>query len=167
MHHFLLWSPRCRSVISLLRWHIRALCPRHPASTKPTRRCSSIESRTFPGVNNTTSGQQPWQLQAKATSARRSPWSPQGKVGHPSGRGIKQFKWKVTRQIALGKISPEITCTAVFPLAPSTPPAIDWQLWYWSSRSFVARNAVVNYVVMNRAYPVKWPLGREVEGTNQ
>lgn len=74
----------CVTVLSMLPdMMLRALCPRRPASTRPTQRCSSTVSRTSPVANNTTSGLQPWQLPAVATSAQRSQWSLLGKVGPP------------------------------------------------------------------------------------
>lgn len=71
-------------------WHRMPFCRRRPASMRPTRRCSSTVSRTFPVVNNTTSGLQPWQLRAEATSAQRSQWSLLGKVGPPGGPVVQE-----------------------------------------------------------------------------
>lgn len=146
---------------------------------KPTQRCSSTASRTCPEVNSTTSGPPPWQLQAEATSAQRSRWNLLEKVGPPgqllvdekgnriSVKVMKQAILKDAHEVATW--SPMGRSLLLLPLllALSACSLIDWQPRYWLSSGYVARNAVVNYVVMNRAYPVKWPLGREVAGENQ
>lgn len=155
---------------------LRALCPRLPVSMRPTQRCSSTVSRTLPAVNNTSSGLQLWQLLEEATLAQRSLWSLLGKVGPPGMPVVekkgKEICAKVIRESAL-KHGYELAAwsplhrslsSVSLPLALCTISAIDWQPWYWLSSGCVARNVVVNYVVMNRAYPVKWPLGREIAG---
>lgn len=137
-----------------------ALCPRRPASTRPTRRCSSTASRTSPVGNSTTSGLLPWRRPDGATSAQRSPWSPLGKVGGAcrAAEGVDISKRAVLSSSSL---------LLLLLLSPPAVSVIDWQPLYWLSSGYMARNAVVNYVVMNRAYPVNWPLGREVAGEDQ
>lgn len=116
-----------------------ALCPRRPVSTRPTQRCSSTVSHTLPVVNNTTSGLQPWQLPAAATSAQRSQWSLLGKVGPPGELGVEEkgkgISVKVMRERALKmamKRQHDLQYTNHFnqPLSFSPCPAlsvIDWQ----------------------------------------
>lgn len=89
-------------------------------------------------------------------------------------RWVLQESPRRRRRVKRGcvKVMREISCTPVTFIPPPSPLcllflAIDWQLWYWLSRRYVARNAVVNYVVMNRGYLVKWPPGREEVGRDQ
>lgn len=128
-------EPRCVTVLSqFANVTLRALCPRRPASTKPTRRCSSTVSRTFPVVNNTTSGLRPWQQRAEATSAQRSQWSLLGKVGPPGEPVAEQTGGEVFVEVAgraplrwLWNGNIRSLSSLSLRLAQSAPSVIDWQ----------------------------------------
>lgn len=136
------------------------LCSRHPASMRPIQRCCSIASRTLAVVNNTTSGLQPWQLPAEATSAQRSQWSLLGKVGAPGELMVeekaKEIFVKVMRESLLEmamKRQHDLAYTDRFHHTPSfclslsgqliDSPIIDWVaamlqetllliMWWWT-----------------------------------